>query len=78
MVATDLATPQIMQGVVSRAKRGRVDAAKLALELAQRYTPKASDNGGNVTVVIGDGLPRPERIQEPIDIEEADWEEVEE
>lgn len=54
----DMASPEILKGVVGAAKRGRVDAAKFAMELAGRYSPKGEQQAGNVMVVIG-GMPRP-------------------
>jgi hypothetical protein len=55
----DLATPQIVKGVVNQAKRGKVDAAKFALELSGRYSPKGDQAPTNVAVVIN-GIPRPQ------------------
>lgn len=37
----DLDTPQILEGVSKAAKRGRVDAAKLALAITERHTDKS-------------------------------------
>jgi hypothetical protein len=36
----DMATPLILKGVAGAAKKGRVDAAKLALEITDRHTSK--------------------------------------
>lgn len=57
----DLEIPGIMDGVVKQAKKGRVDAAKFSMEIAGRYSPKGDESVGNVTVVFGGGLPRPQR-----------------
>lgn len=37
----DMDTPHILDGIGKAAKRGRVDAAKLALTLTERYTDKS-------------------------------------
>lgn len=54
----DQQTPEIVQGVANRGKAGRVDAAKLGLELAGRYTPKAMDQPTAVQIVVN-SVPRP-------------------
>jgi hypothetical protein len=59
-IGVDMEIPGIMKGVVHQAKKGRVDAAKFSLEIANRYSPKESASGGNVTVQFGN-LPRPRR-----------------
>lgn len=61
IVKLDLATPQIIAGVTKQAKRGRVDAARLALELTGRHNPKGDDKPTQVMVQIN-GVPRPARI----------------
>lgn len=58
VVDTDLATTDIMKGVTKRAKEGNVDAAKFAMEVSGRYTPKGDTAAAQVTVVFS-GLPRP-------------------
>jgi hypothetical protein len=70
--AVDLATPRIMNGMVKSAIRGRVDAAKLALAVAGRYSDHADkDTAVNVQVVFAE-IPRPDRHIElpPGDVEE--------
>jgi hypothetical protein len=64
LIKTDLQSGQIMNGLVQKAKRGRVDAAKLALELTGRYTPKGEVQPAQVAIVLG-GLRRP--IQQNLD-----------
>jgi len=54
----DSRTPEIMDGVADRAAAGRVDAAKLALEVAGRYSPKGHDQPTAVQIVVN-GVPRP-------------------
>ena len=54
----DSRTPEIVDGVADRAANGRVDAAKLALEIAGRYTPKALDQPTAVQIVVN-SVPRP-------------------
>jgi hypothetical protein len=57
VVKLDLETPAILKGVASQAKRGRVDAAKLALAVADRYSDK-SEQPHEVTIHLAE-LPRP-------------------
>lgn len=64
----DLAMPAILNGVMSRAVRGRVDAARLALEITGRHNPKGETNAPVVVVAI-DGINRP---QAPIQIADAE------
>ena len=58
MVWVDRHGQDIMAGVVRKAKTGRVDAAKFALEVAGRYTPRGDTQAAVVQVHI-DGVPRP-------------------
>jgi len=60
VVNTDLQTPAVMAGVVKQAKRGKVDAAKLALAVARRHEDKEHGAQANVQVVFAQ-LPRPDR-----------------
>jgi hypothetical protein len=63
ILKTDLETPHILAGVTAAAKRGRVDAAKLALSLVGRYTDK-SEMPAEVTLKL-EGFVRPNDRQEP-------------
>src|SRR5215471_16005533 len=60
----DTRTPAILEGVADRAENGRVDAAKFAMEVAGRYTPKGHDTPTAVTIAIN-GVPRPMAIAAP-------------
>lgn len=60
IVMTDLQVTDILKGVVGEAKRGKVDAAKLALELTGRYSPQGETAPSNIQVHFG-FLPRPDR-----------------
>jgi hypothetical protein len=87
LVTTDLSIPEILAGVVKKAKRGRVDAAKLALSVTGRQVD--SEGAVNVPIQINfpGEVPRPygrdERgaIAGPYEagddeeIEDAEWEE---
>ena len=64
----DMAMPAVLNGVVQRAVRGRVDAARLALEITGRHNPKGETNAPVVVVAI-DGINRP---QAPIQIADAE------
>ena len=55
----DLKTPLIFNGVARSAMRGRVDAARLALEVTGRHTPNHETVVTNVTVQVAN-IPRPE------------------
>lgn len=61
----DLAAPAIMRGVAGKAKRGRVDAARLAFELTGRHVPKGEAQPTQVHLHI-EGVPRPARAVEEI------------
>lgn len=58
VVDLDMSTPQILAGVKNKAKRGRVDAARLALEVTGRHNPKGDGAPPQVVVAIN-GVPRP-------------------
>jgi hypothetical protein len=58
VVQLDMSTPSILQGVARKARSGRVDAAKLALELTGRYVPAGTAQPTQVAVVF-QGIPRP-------------------
>jgi hypothetical protein len=77
VVDLDLATPEILQGVAKKAKRGRVDAAKFALEVTGRHTPKGDSTPTQVVVAIN-GIPRPARHTEPREVLEIEGEVVDE
>jgi hypothetical protein len=54
----DLETPAILQGVAQKARRGRVDAARLALEVTGRHNPKGQEKPTEIHVQIAN-IPRP-------------------
>jgi len=54
----DTRVPKILEGVADRATNGRVDAAKLSLELAGRYTPRGQEVATQVAIVVN-SVPRP-------------------
>jgi hypothetical protein len=58
VVELDMSTPEILAGVSRSARRGRVDAARLALEVTGRHT-KEADVATNVTIQIAN-IPRPQ------------------
>lgn len=59
IVDLDMDTPAILVGLGRRAKRGRVDAARLALELTGRHSKDADAGPVNVTVNLAN-VARPE------------------
>ena len=58
VVQLDMSTPQILHGIKAKAKRGRVDAAKLALAVTGRYVEKTNEQPSAVTINLV-GIPRP-------------------
>lgn len=75
LAEVDARAPAIVHGVAKKGEKGRVDAAKLALELVGRYNPRP-DAQVNVPVVVqfGVDLPRPSNRHtlegEAIEVEE--------
>jgi hypothetical protein len=59
LVELDLESPAILKGLAKKAKRGRVDAARLAMELTGRHNPKGDAAPTQVAVVFN-GIPRPD------------------
>lgn len=60
IVQTDMDIPRIMAGVRNRARRGRVDAARLALEVTGRHNPRGQENTPAVVQIsFGGAVPRP-------------------
>lgn len=64
VVELDMQAAPIMMGLAKKAKRGRVDAARLAFELTGRHNPKGDSTPAQVVVAIN-GIPRPSRHTEP-------------
>jgi len=62
LVQLDMKSPQILEGVAKKATRGRVDAAKLALEITGRHNPRGEQQPTQVAVVFN-GIPRPMEAQ---------------
>jgi hypothetical protein len=58
VVKLDMATPGIFNALVKSAKKGRVDASRLVLELTGRHNPKGDTTPTQVIVAIN-GMPRP-------------------
>jgi hypothetical protein len=56
----DLDVPEIFRGVARKAKKGRVDAARLALEVTGRHNPRGGDaTPAIVNLNFGGAIPRP-------------------
>lgn len=62
----DLATPEILKGIVSKAAAGRVDAARLALEISGRHAPNSDVQPAAIQIVLNN-VPRPQAAVEVID-----------
>lgn len=58
VVKLDMSTPAILAGVTKAAKKGKVDAARLALELAGRHSSKGEMGDTHVEIKIAN-IPRP-------------------
>lgn len=58
MISADLASPAVVHGVVQKAMAGRVDAARLVLELNGRHSPFTEDKPASINIVFS-GVPRP-------------------
>ena len=58
VVKLDLAAPRILQGISRKAATGRVDAARLALELTGRHVPKGETHPTQIVLQMGN-IPRP-------------------
>jgi hypothetical protein len=58
VVELDLSTPGILVGISKRAKRGNIQAARLALELTGRHNPKGEVQPTTVNISFG-SVPRP-------------------
>lgn len=76
----DLATPRILAGVVNKAAAGRVDAAKLALEITGRHAPNADVTPAAINIIFGD-TPRPKTlavegkaVDPDEEVDDAEWE----
>jgi hypothetical protein len=82
VVKTDLAIPQILEGVVKKAKRGRVDAAKLALSVSGRQVDSEGQVNVPISISFGGEVPRPYGQQaiagpdQAEDVEDAEFEEM--
>jgi hypothetical protein len=60
MVESEMEIPTILRGVRSRAKRGRVDAARLVLEVTGRHNPRGEQSAPAVVqITFGGSVPRP-------------------
>jgi hypothetical protein len=60
MIGLDIDSPQIVRGIARKAKAGRVDAARLALELNGRHAPQAEVTPAQINIQFGN-IPRPRR-----------------
>jgi hypothetical protein len=58
LMQVDLATPQILVGITNKAIAGRVDAARLVLELTGRHAPNSEVQPAQIQIVMGQ-VPRP-------------------
>lgn len=71
----DLATPAILQGITAKAAAGRVDAARLALEITGRHAPNVDVQPASIHIVMG-GVPRPVVAPAVVDAIEGEADEI--
>ena len=79
----DIETPLIVRGVSRKAAAGRVDAARLALEINGRHAPHAEVQPTQINIQFA-GVPRPRRslptpgevVDADEEVDDADWEEA--
>ena len=76
MIGLDLDSPKIVRGISRKAQAGRVDAARLALEMNGRHAPQAEVQPAQINIAFGD-IPRPQRsITDGHDVVDADPDEI--
>ena len=76
MIGLDLDSPQIVRGIARKAKAGRVDAARLSLEMTGRHAPQAEIQPATINIAFGD-IPRPRRaITDGHDVVDVDPDEI--
>lgn len=57
----DMAVPKIFNGLANRARRGRVDASRLVLEVTGRHNPRGeAQTPAVIQISFGGALPRPD------------------
>lgn len=66
MIETDLGMVEVMKGITHEAKRGRVEAAKLVLDVTGRHTQSGDRAPANIQIHFNQ-LPRPERHRQVIE-----------
>lgn len=80
LIQADLETPQIVAGLTRKARRGRVDAAKMVLGLTGRYDEHGDIQATQINISFGGEVPRPanrpaiESHNEADEIEDGEWE----
>src|SRR5262245_7053636 len=75
---TDRDIPLVLQGIRRKARMGRVDAARLVLEVTGRHNPRGEQSAPTVVQInFGGDLPRPvgRRTQIEPPVEDAEWSE---
>lgn len=64
VLALELDHPQHLRGLSKKAAAGRVDAAKLVMEVTGRHAPQAEVTPAQINIQFGD-IPRPRRSVNP-------------
>lgn len=77
IISADIEIPEVFNGVIKQAKKGKVDAARLMLEVTGRHSTKGEKGDTTVVVAFGGHIPRPNRAigngdQDTIDAEAED------
>jgi hypothetical protein len=60
LMRVDMRTGAILDGITAKAVRGRVDAARLLLEVTGRHNPKGEVQPTQIVIAFS-GVPRPNR-----------------
>ncbi len=71
MIGLDLDSPKIVAGISRKAQAGRIDAARLALELNGRHAPHTEVQPAQVNIVFG-SVPRPLKELPEAEVIDAD------
>lgn len=66
LMGVDLAMPDITAGIIGKASAGRVDAARLAMEITGRHAPNSEVQPAAIQIVL-QNVPRPAVSEEIVD-----------
>jgi hypothetical protein len=75
VIGLDLDSPRIVRGISRKAQAGRIDAARLALELNGRHAPQTEVTPARINIQFGD-IPRPRRSLDDPNVVDVDPDEI--